>query len=82
MVLSIFRSLTRELPNNVPFEAKVELINAFQATWHASVMNCFNRVQECTYKVLMKCIEKDFSRYVILQGHLKYANISPPQYPF
>ncbi|PBK78407.1 hypothetical protein ARMSODRAFT_947314 [Armillaria solidipes] len=64
-------SLTRELPNNVPFEAKVELINAFQATWHASVMNCFNRVQGCTYEVLMKCIEKDFSRYVILQGHLK-----------
>ncbi|KAK0239883.1 P-loop containing nucleoside triphosphate hydrolase protein [Armillaria nabsnona] len=64
-------SLTRELPNNVPFEAKVELINAFQATWLASVMNCFNRVQGSTYKVLMKCIEKDFSRYVILQGHLK-----------
>ncbi|KAG7448030.1 P-loop containing nucleoside triphosphate hydrolase protein [Guyanagaster necrorhizus] len=64
-------SLTRELPNNVPFEAKVELINAFQATWHVSVMNCFNRVQGCTYEVLIKCIEKDFSRYVILQGHLK-----------
>ncbi|KAK0503501.1 P-loop containing nucleoside triphosphate hydrolase protein [Armillaria luteobubalina] len=64
-------SLTRELPNNVPFEAKVELIHAFQATWRASVMNCFNRVQGCTFEVLMKCIEKDFSRYVILQGHLK-----------
>ncbi|KAK0196875.1 P-loop containing nucleoside triphosphate hydrolase protein [Armillaria mellea] len=64
-------SLTRELPNNVPFEAKVELINAFQANWRTSVMNCFNRVQGCTYEVLMKCIEKGFSRYVILQGHLK-----------
>ncbi|KAK0463897.1 P-loop containing nucleoside triphosphate hydrolase protein [Desarmillaria tabescens] len=67
----IQRSLTRELPNNVPFEAKVELITAFQATWHASVMNCFNRVQGCTYEVLMGCIERDFARYAILKGHLK-----------
>ncbi|KAK0210987.1 P-loop containing nucleoside triphosphate hydrolase protein [Desarmillaria ectypa] len=64
-------SLTRELPNNVPFEAKVELITAFQTTWYASVMNCFNRVQGCTYEVLMGCIERDFARYTILKGHPK-----------
>ncbi|THU97629.1 hypothetical protein K435DRAFT_753802 [Dendrothele bispora CBS 962.96] len=71
MRLYIDGSITRELPNNVPFDAKVALIMEFQATWAVAVAECFNAVEKATLTLLMKKVDIDFQRYEILRGHIR-----------
>lgn len=63
--------MTRELPNNVPYEAKASLIVRFQAKWPEAVEVCFEDVEEATLKVLLRMIEDHFGRFSILQLHIR-----------
>ncbi|KAE9397409.1 P-loop containing nucleoside triphosphate hydrolase protein [Gymnopus androsaceus JB14] len=67
----IDQSITRELPNNVPYEAKASLIIRFQATWPKAVDECFPRVEDVTLKLLFKMVEERFGRYALLQSHIR-----------
>lgn len=63
--------MTRELPNNVPFQAKLTLITAAQSTWQASVQTSFEKVFEAMVRLLIGCLENHFRRHELLQSHLK-----------
>lgn len=65
--------MTRELPGNVPFEAKIALITASQETWKSSVRKCFDRVLEAMVAVLIECVDQRFQRHELLRGRLQYA---------
>ncbi|KAI3619394.1 hypothetical protein WG66_012775 [Moniliophthora roreri] len=65
----IKKSITRELPNNVPFEAKVALINDFQQTWRtASIDECFERVMVSTVGLLTDLVNRRFERHSLLRN--------------
>ncbi|KAJ3866155.1 P-loop containing nucleoside triphosphate hydrolase protein [Lentinula novae-zelandiae] len=64
-------SLTRELPNNVPYEAKASLMARFQESWPKAVDDCFRSVESDTLAVLTKMIEKHFGRFSLLQSQMK-----------
>ncbi|KAJ7934585.1 P-loop containing nucleoside triphosphate hydrolase protein [Mycena leptocephala] len=65
------KSITRELPGNIPFSAKKTLITAFQHTWLACARDCFNAVKQSMVALLMRCIDEKFGRYELLQTRLK-----------
>ncbi|KAJ3722601.1 P-loop containing nucleoside triphosphate hydrolase protein [Lentinula raphanica] len=67
----IDQSLTRELPNNVPYESKASLIVRFQTTWPEAVDECFEAVEAATLKVLQDMIERYFGRFNLLQSHIR-----------
>ncbi|KAI0696226.1 P-loop containing nucleoside triphosphate hydrolase protein [Cerioporus squamosus] len=59
--------VTRELPNNVPYAAKISLILDFQRTWEQSTLRCFEVVQKSVGQFLTSHIDQQFQRY----GNLK-----------
>ncbi|KAL0571650.1 hypothetical protein V5O48_010308 [Marasmius crinis-equi] len=64
MRIHIEKSRTRELPYNVPFEAKVTLIKQFQERWHPSAVGeCYRTVQSQTASVVMNLMQKRFQRH-------------------
>ncbi|KAJ7037326.1 P-loop containing nucleoside triphosphate hydrolase protein [Mycena alexandri] len=67
----ITKSITRELPGNIPFSAKKTLITSFQHTWLACARDCFNAVKKSMLALLMRCIDEKFGRYELLQTRLK-----------
>ncbi|KAJ6614595.1 P-loop containing nucleoside triphosphate hydrolase protein [Mycena sp. CBHHK59/15] len=67
----IAKSITRQLPGNIPFEAKKSLITAFQQTWLSSTVECFDSVKYAMLALLMRCIDERFGRYELLQRRLK-----------
>ncbi|KAJ7800360.1 P-loop containing nucleoside triphosphate hydrolase protein [Mycena olivaceomarginata] len=67
----IVKSITRELPGNIPFSAKKTLITAFQHTWLSCAVNCFNAVKQSMLALLMRCIDQKFGRYQLLQTRVK-----------
>ncbi|KIK58162.1 hypothetical protein GYMLUDRAFT_45362 [Collybiopsis luxurians FD-317 M1] len=67
----IDQSMTRELPNNVPFQAKASLIVRFQAEWPKAVDACFRGVEVATSKVLLKMTQDHFGRFALLQLHVR-----------
>ncbi|KAJ6557932.1 P-loop containing nucleoside triphosphate hydrolase protein [Mycena capillaripes] len=67
----ISRSITRELPGNIPFSAKKSLITAFQQTWLTCAVDCFALVKHSMLALLMRCIDERFGRYEALQTRLK-----------
>ncbi|KAJ7735808.1 P-loop containing nucleoside triphosphate hydrolase protein [Mycena metata] len=64
------KSITRELPGNIPFSAKKSLITAFQSTWLDCAAHCFNLVKHSMLALLMRCIGEKFGRYELLQARL------------
>ncbi|KAJ7668026.1 P-loop containing nucleoside triphosphate hydrolase protein [Mycena rosella] len=69
--LHIAKSITRELPGNIPFSAKKSLICAFQSTWLKSAADCFDSVKHAMLALLMRCIDDKFGRYELLQARMK-----------
>ncbi|KAF9066276.1 P-loop containing nucleoside triphosphate hydrolase protein [Rhodocollybia butyracea] len=67
----IDRSLTRELPHNVPYEAKTALILQFQTTWPDAVETCFEKVKEITLKILLRNVDVHFGRFNLLRSHIR-----------
>ncbi|KAJ7185818.1 P-loop containing nucleoside triphosphate hydrolase protein [Mycena filopes] len=68
--IHIAKSITRELPGNIPFSAKKSLITAFQQTWLTCAADCFNLVKTSMLALLMRCIGEKFGRYELLQTRL------------
>ncbi|KIJ68611.1 hypothetical protein HYDPIDRAFT_146952 [Hydnomerulius pinastri MD-312] len=69
----IKRSVTRELPNNVPFVSKVVLINGFQKHWGAASTKCSEQVRATLISFLNECIKHHFARHEALKSHLMIA---------
>ncbi|KZT22881.1 hypothetical protein NEOLEDRAFT_1180623 [Neolentinus lepideus HHB14362 ss-1] len=67
----IERSITRELPDDVPFPCKVSLIQAFQTTWNPSAMECFESAQRSMVNLLHDLLCAYFSRYEPLHKQLR-----------
>ncbi|KAI0041018.1 hypothetical protein FA95DRAFT_1565838 [Auriscalpium vulgare] len=67
----INKSITRELPDNVPFASKVKLVVAFQQRWSDAAKACFRRVRDQTLEVLLECVEKDFGRWDYLHSQMR-----------
>ncbi|KAK0211639.1 P-loop containing nucleoside triphosphate hydrolase protein [Armillaria fumosa] len=79
----IQRSVTRELPNNVPFDAKVALITSFQHSWPASVKSCFDDVRNTVLNTLLSCVDHErLGRYDLLTHHLRsfVSEVTSEQY--
>ncbi|KAI9058582.1 hypothetical protein FKP32DRAFT_1761410 [Trametes sanguinea] len=66
-------SLTRELPNNVPYSVKCSFIQNFQQDWPTHVDRCFSEVERNLKQELKDCIEQHFSRFSILKGAVRAA---------
>ncbi|KAG6862119.1 hypothetical protein C0995_005931 [Termitomyces sp. Mi166 len=64
-------SITRELPNNVPFSAKVDLITKFQAGWESATESCLAVVRKHVQNMLEYQIKRTFHRYEHLEGHVR-----------
>ncbi|KAI0820101.1 P-loop containing nucleoside triphosphate hydrolase protein [Trametes gibbosa] len=56
-------SVTRELPNNVPYAVKQTFIQAFQHSWELLVDQCFEAVVHTLKTMLMKLAELHFGRF-------------------
>ncbi|KAK7044850.1 P-loop containing nucleoside triphosphate hydrolase protein [Favolaschia claudopus] len=78
----IAQSITRELPGNIPFSAKKTLIAAFQSTWLACAVKCFDSVKESMFSLLMRCINDQFGRYSRLQNKLQMCITTSAQKHF
>lgn len=66
--------MTRELPNNVPFEAKVSLIQEFQATWHQTALqDCYKKVYDLTVNLVVRLMEERFKRHPLLLEGLRWV---------
>ncbi|KAF8591661.1 hypothetical protein K439DRAFT_1626647 [Ramaria rubella] len=67
----INRARTRELPNNIPFPAKVALIERFTASWEAPINDCFHAVLNRVFLTLMGLITERFGRFSLLQSRVR-----------
>ncbi|KAG5640591.1 hypothetical protein DXG03_007994 [Asterophora parasitica] len=67
----IKQSVTRELPNNVPFSAKADLIVQFQEGWHAAIAVCFTAVRQQVEAMLEQRVKDTFYSYDHLEGHIR-----------
>ena len=57
------RSLTRQLPYNVPFNAKVGLIERCFEDWHAHSMSCFDVVHNAARQSFGQLVDKYFGAF-------------------
>ncbi|KAL4246136.1 hypothetical protein ABKN59_008971 [Abortiporus biennis] len=58
----IERSLTRELPYNVPFRVKASLIKNFTSEWDPYCQECFDTIYTATLEELKKSVECHFGQ--------------------
>ncbi|KAF4597337.1 ASTRA complex subunit [Pleurotus pulmonarius] len=65
------KSITRQLPGNVPFSTKVALIQKYQDKWSSFVDQCFDKVQTKYAGFLSRLIEQHFVRHASLVQRLK-----------
>ncbi|TCD67241.1 hypothetical protein EIP91_000370 [Steccherinum ochraceum] len=56
-------SLTRELPYNVPFKAKVSLIRKFSESWSFSSSRCLVTIHEATTGALRQLVSSHFGKF-------------------
>lgn len=57
------RSITRELPNNVPFPAKAELIRRFTASWATLTRDLLAAIRPVLDDLLDQAIQEVFGRF-------------------
>ena len=69
--------MTRELPNNVPYAAKMSLIHNFQQCWERVVIDCFEEVHQAFKVVLNDLAARYFGRYDVLKAAVLYASLFP-----
>ncbi|KAI0820111.1 P-loop containing nucleoside triphosphate hydrolase protein [Trametes gibbosa] len=61
-------SVTRELPGNVPYTAKVSLIRTFQNTWEEAALACYEEVREVFKDAIAEAVDSEFGRYANLKS--------------
>lgn len=59
-----------ELPNNVPFDAKKQLVKKFTCLWDGPVEACFDEVADRLFKHLNETIRKHFARFPKLMDYI------------
>ncbi|PSR74398.1 hypothetical protein PHLCEN_2v9906 [Hermanssonia centrifuga] len=69
----IRQSRARELPNNVPYVAKVALIEDFQSSWEMDSRKCLSSIVLALEKTLYQLVGKLFQRYDMLRGSIIHA---------
>lgn len=60
---NIQKSITRELPFNVPFRAKVALVEQFYADWHRYCQTCFDSIYGATLTELQMLVDHHFTQF-------------------
>ncbi|KAI9058586.1 hypothetical protein FKP32DRAFT_1581292 [Trametes sanguinea] len=66
-------SVTRELPGNVPYAAKVSLIQTFQQNWEDAALACFAEVQSTFKDAVADIVRHEFDRYSALKAIVGYV---------
>ncbi|KAI1791422.1 P-loop containing nucleoside triphosphate hydrolase protein [Ganoderma leucocontextum] len=61
-------SVTRELPNNVPYSAKRSFIFEFQESWEHQATKCFESVHKAFKNTLTELIKQMFERFANLRA--------------
>ncbi|PIL25642.1 transporter [Ganoderma sinense ZZ0214-1] len=61
-------SITRELPNNVPYSAKRSFIFDFQESWEREATACFQKIHEAFKDTLMEAMKQMFERFANLKA--------------
>ncbi|KZT07896.1 uncharacterized protein LAESUDRAFT_811749 [Laetiporus sulphureus 93-53] len=69
----IRQSVTRELPYNVPYSAKMSLIQDFQDSWERLSRETFEKVYQQFDSILTSVTHKEFSQYAQLQARINAA---------
>ena len=64
-------SLTRQLPFNVPFSAKTNLIGCFLGGWAAHCAKCFDAIHSATLDAVRALAQKHFGRARALLGDVR-----------
>ena len=70
------RSLTRELPNNIPYPVKVSLMKYPLHNWSIDSKKCFEEVHRVLKALVTKLVEKQFSRYDKLGDQMRSVTFS------
>ena len=67
--------MTRELPKNVPFPAKAQLIRQFTATWGRLARDLMATIRPMMELILEKAVKESFGRYSegMLPAAVRYA---------
>ncbi|KZT10439.1 P-loop containing nucleoside triphosphate hydrolase protein [Laetiporus sulphureus 93-53] len=63
--------VTRELPNNVPYRAKITLIDAFMTHWEDHALNMFVQVYNAFVESVEKLVKTRFGRFKNLEHCVK-----------
>ncbi|EIW77518.1 hypothetical protein CONPUDRAFT_61569 [Coniophora puteana RWD-64-598 SS2] len=63
-------SLAWELPGDVPFEAKAQLIKEFVALWEVHVNTCFTSVCDILQDVVEEFVDTHFSQFRRFEEHM------------
>ncbi|KAF8281533.1 hypothetical protein DL93DRAFT_2146926 [Clavulina sp. PMI_390] len=69
----IFRAISRELPDNVPFTVQRELIQAFLEFWSSSIGSFITRADETVNKHFMNLSRAHFSGYPALHRKVNFT---------
>lgn len=71
-------SIAWELPHNVPFSAKAQLIHEFTSLWEAPAVECYEEVNERLTELLEMNCGKTFGRFPRLEEHISYVVFDIP----
>ncbi|KZS86992.1 P-loop containing nucleoside triphosphate hydrolase protein [Sistotremastrum niveocremeum HHB9708] len=64
-------SRTHELPDIVPYPAKLQSIEAFVELWEDPISECFTKVNEGFKRTLIDLIHEHFSRFPALEANIR-----------
>jgi GTPase SAR1 family protein len=67
----IEKNTSRELPYNVPYDAKVELMKKVTESWTPSTLDCFEEVHTVFTTEVMRMVDSHFHRFGRLQSSVK-----------
>ncbi|TFY58995.1 hypothetical protein EVG20_g7953 [Dentipellis fragilis] len=73
MRVRIEKSITRELPNNVPFAVKSSLVREFQEQWAHAADLCLDRVLQDVNSAMLQCVDHTLGRWDSLRTHARYC---------
>ena len=68
-----YRSISWELPGNIPYEAKTRLINQFTDLWSAPTEKCLTSINDVLDDVIQQLTKTHFGRFRVLQDMISYV---------
>ena len=68
-----FSTVTRELPNNVPYAAKLSFIKDFQVNWPAVARDTVDQVYATVRRIAGDLVKEQFAQYQHLEPRLRYV---------